>query len=148
MLLLEILHQFDFANAKHTTYLDFINIKYKMIFESKHPEIKIPQTGIYQYMTSNPQQIPDDKIRKLGFQHGDVLAIFSPNQYDYPIVLFGTIAAGGKVTTANPKYKAAEFLHQLSDSGASVLTAHPGFLDAAIEASINAGIPPPMYCYS
>ncbi|CAG8720805.1 22419_t:CDS:2, partial [Racocetra persica] len=132
-----------------------------MIFESKHPEIKIPQTGIYQYMTSNPQQIPDDKVifvdgitgksctygefkydskrfaaglqDKLGFQNGD---------YDYPIVLLGTIAAGGKVTTANPKYKVVEFLHQLSDSGASVLIAHPEFLDAAAEASISAGIPP------
>ncbi|CAG8815614.1 1752_t:CDS:1, partial [Racocetra fulgida] len=45
-------------------------------------------------------------------------------------------------TTANPKYKPAELLHQLTDSRASVLVAHPNFLDAAVEASINAGIPP------
>ncbi|CAG8588370.1 16931_t:CDS:10, partial [Cetraspora pellucida] len=139
-----------------------------MIFESNYPDIKIPQTGVYQYITSNPEQIPDEKPifidgitgksctygefkqdskkfaaglqDKLGFQNGDVLAIVSPNQYDYPIVLLGTIAAGGKVTTANPKYKAAELLHQLKDSSASVLIVHPKFLDSAIEASINAGI--------
>ena len=79
-----------------------------MIFKSKFPDIKIPQVGIYQYVTSNPNKIPDDKViyvdgitgksynfdefkhesKKfaaglqdvLGFKRGDVLAIFSPNQ--------------------------------------------------------------------
>ncbi|CAG8806962.1 11696_t:CDS:2, partial [Racocetra persica] len=33
----------------------------KMIFKSKYPDITIPQVGIYQYVTSNPNKIPDDK---------------------------------------------------------------------------------------
>ncbi|KAF0525581.1 acetyl-CoA synthetase-like protein [Gigaspora margarita] len=53
---------------------------------------------------------------------------------DYPIVLLGAIAAGGKVTTANPRYKANELSYQLIDSGASVLIAHP---EASIEANIT-----------
>ncbi|CAG8524389.1 8634_t:CDS:10, partial [Scutellospora calospora] len=140
-----------------------------MIFTSKFADITIPQLGIYQYVTSNPNNIPDDKVvyvdgvtnksytfgefkcesakfaaglqDKIGFKRGDVLAIFSPNQVDYPIVLLGTIAAGGKVTTANPKYRAKELEYQLINSGASVLIVHPEFLESALEASNNAKIP-------
>ncbi|KAF0464765.1 acetyl-CoA synthetase-like protein [Gigaspora margarita] len=140
-----------------------------MIFKSKFPNIKIPQIGIYQYVTSNPSKIPDDKViyvdgttdksytfgevkheskkfaaglqDKLEFKHGDVLAIFSPSQVDYPIVLLGTIAAGGKVTTVNPKYESTESSHQLIDSNASVLIVYPEILEVAIEASIKAKIP-------
>ncbi|RIB25066.1 hypothetical protein C2G38_2166869 [Gigaspora rosea] len=139
-----------------------------MIFKSKFPDIKIPQTGIYQYITSNPNKIPDNKViyvdgitgksytfgefkheskkfaaglqDKLGFKRGDVLAIFSPNQIDYPIVVLGTIAAC-KVTTANQNYKATDLSYQLNDSGASVLIVHPEILEVAIEASINTKIP-------
>ncbi|CAG8804183.1 7925_t:CDS:2, partial [Racocetra persica] len=126
--------------------------------------------GIYQYVTSNPNKISDDKIiyvdwitgksytfgevkheskkfaaglqDKLGFQRGDVLTIFSSNQVDYPIILFGAIAAGGKVTMDNPKSRTIEELsYHLTDTGASVLIVHPEFFEAAIEASINAKIP-------
>ncbi|KAF0550628.1 acetyl-CoA synthetase-like protein [Gigaspora margarita] len=141
----------------------------KMIFKSKYPDIKIPQAGIYQYVTSNPNKIPDEKViyvdgvtgrsytfgefkhetkkfaaglqDKLEFKRGDVLAIYSPNQVDYPIVLLGTIAAGGKVTTANPIYETTKLSYQLIDSGASVLIVHPEILEDAIEASIDAKIP-------
>ncbi|KAF0561076.1 acetyl-CoA synthetase-like protein [Gigaspora margarita] len=140
-----------------------------MIFKSKYPDIKIPQVGIYQYVTSNPNKIPDDKViyvdgvtgrsytfgevkheskkfaaglqDMLEFKRGDVLAIFSPNQVDYPIAVLGTFAAGGKVTTANPKYEATELSYLLTDSGASVLIVHPEVLEVAIEASINSKIP-------
>ncbi|CAG8760344.1 8062_t:CDS:2, partial [Racocetra persica] len=141
-----------------------------MIFKSKCPDIKTPQVGIYQYVTSNPNKISDDKIiyldgitgksytfgkfkhesrkfaaglqDKLGFKRGDVLAIYSHNQVDLPMILFGAIAAGGKVTMEIPKYKTIEELsYHLTDSGASVLIVHPEYLEVAIEASINAKIP-------
>lgn len=79
-----------------------------MIFKSLLPDIEIPAMGIYQYVTSNPNGISDDKviftdgitdkkltygelksnskklaaglIDKAGFKRGDVLAIISPNQ--------------------------------------------------------------------
>ncbi|RIB11179.1 hypothetical protein C2G38_2250324 [Gigaspora rosea] len=149
--------------------LQYHSVPGKMIFKSKYPDIKIPQAGIYQYVTSNPNKIPDEKViyvdgvtgrsytfgefkhetkkfaaglqDKLEFKRGDVLAIFSPNQVDYPIVLLGTIAAGGKVTTANPIYETTKLSYQLIDSGVSVLIVHPEILEAAIEASIDAKIP-------
>ncbi|CAG8504098.1 7573_t:CDS:10 [Dentiscutata erythropus] len=140
-----------------------------MIFKSKYPDIKIPEVGVYQYVTSNPKKISDDKVifidgitgkcctfgefkheskkfaaglqEKLGFKRGDVLAIFSPNLVDYPIVLLGAIAAGGKITTASPIYEETELSCQLIDSGASVLIVHPIILETAIKASIEAKIP-------
>ncbi|KAF0561670.1 acetyl-CoA synthetase-like protein [Gigaspora margarita] len=140
-----------------------------MIFKSKYPNIQVPQVGIYQYVTSNPKKISDDKViyvdgitgksynfgefkheskkfaadlqEQFGFKQGNVLAIVSPNQVDYPIVLLGTIAAGGKVTVANPKCTAIELSYQLIDSGASVLIVHPECLDVSIEASFDAKIP-------
>ncbi|CAB5369665.1 unnamed protein product [Rhizophagus irregularis] len=101
-----------------------------MIFKSLLPDIEIPAMGIYQYVTSNPNGISDDKviftdgitdkkltygelksnskklaaglIDKAGFKRGDVLAIISPNQVDYAIVSFGTIVAGYGLTEASP----------------------------------------------
>ncbi|RIB11172.1 hypothetical protein C2G38_2204132 [Gigaspora rosea] len=112
-----------------------------MISKSKYPDIKIPQAGIYQYVTTRNEKFAAGLQDKLEFKRGDVLAIFSPNQVDYPIVLFGTIAAGGKVTTANPIYETTKLSYQLIDSGASILIVHPEVLEAAIEASIDAKIP-------
>ncbi|CAG8446414.1 12062_t:CDS:10 [Acaulospora morrowiae] len=140
-----------------------------MIFKSNYPDIKIPQIGIYEYVVSNPNKIPEDKViyvdgitgesvtfgefkhkskrfaaglqDKLEFKRGDVLAIFSPNQVDYPVVLLGTIAAGGKVTTVSPNYKATDLSYQLIDSGASVLIVYPEILEIAIEALIDVKIP-------
>ncbi|CAG8657993.1 1104_t:CDS:2, partial [Acaulospora colombiana] len=141
----------------------------KMIFKSKLPDIEIPPVGVYQFITSNPNNISDDKVifidgitdkritfgefksetrkfaaglhDKVGFRPGDVLSIVSPNQFDYPIVLFGAIAAGGIVSPVNPTYNVAEVSFQLSNSGASVVVSHPLALPAVVKAATEAGIP-------
>jgi 4-coumarate--CoA ligase len=78
-----------------------------MISRSNFPNIDIKKIGVYQFITSNPYGIDDDKvifidgvtdkkltfgqlktnskklafglINKVGFKRGDVLAIYSPN---------------------------------------------------------------------
>ncbi|CAB5292032.1 unnamed protein product [Rhizophagus irregularis] len=80
-------------------------------------------------------------INKIGFKRGDVLAIYSPNHIDYPVVIFGAIAAGGIVTPVNPEYTSEEFAFQLKDSGASVIICHPDYLEKAIKAAKIANIP-------
>ncbi|KAF0488031.1 acetyl-CoA synthetase-like protein [Gigaspora margarita] len=140
-----------------------------MVFTSRFTEIKIPQDGIYKYVTSNPNNIPDDKIifidgvnnknltfgrfknesrkfaallkNRIGFKQGDVLMILSPNHIDYPIVLLGTNAAGGIVTLANPNNTPSELRHQLIDSKASVLITHQNSLDVVVQVSKEAKIP-------
>ncbi|CAG8510355.1 6925_t:CDS:10 [Funneliformis caledonium] len=140
-----------------------------MIFKSRFPDIEIPKIGVYQYITSNPSGIDDEKlifvdaitnkklpfgefkrdtkrfaaglIHKVGFKRGDVLAIFSLNHLDYSTVVFGAIAAGGKVTPINPSYKVNEFTHQLKDSDASVIIVNPLLLSIAIEGAAAANFP-------
>ncbi|GBC09291.1 hypothetical protein RclHR1_08740011 [Rhizophagus clarus] len=139
-----------------------------MIFRSKFPDVDLKKIGIYQFITSNPYGIDDDKaifidgitdkkltfgqlkanskklafglINKIGFKRGNVLAIYSPNHIDYPVAIFGTIAAGGIVSPVNPEYTPEEFATQLIDCGASVIITHPNYLNKAIKAASAANI--------
>ncbi|CAJ0751326.1 23137_t:CDS:2 [Entrophospora sp. SA101] len=139
-----------------------------VIFKSKLPDLKIPYVDVYHHVTSNPNSIPDTKpifidgltnekitfgefksytrkvasgLKSIGFKPGEVLAIVSLNHIHYPIALFGVIASGGIVTLANSGYKAHELTHQLSDSRASVIIAHPLLLPTVLEAAKNVKIP-------
>ncbi|CAG8760119.1 21916_t:CDS:10 [Cetraspora pellucida] len=139
-----------------------------MIFKSKYSDIDIPGVGIYQYGTSNPNGISNDKVilidgttdkkvtfgelksdskklaarlQAIGFKRGDVLAICSHNQVDYYTVVFGAIAAGGIVSPSNPLYKVKELAFQLIDSRASIIFAHPNYLDTVEKAAEEANIP-------
>jgi PAS domain S-box-containing protein len=75
-----------------------------------------------------------------GIRHGDVVAIWSPNVLDYPVAVFGTMLAGGVVTTINPLYTANELANQLRDVGARVLIASAASADAAVRAAAAVGI--------
>lgn len=52
--------------------------------------------------------------KRLSFETGDVVAVMLPNCPEYPVVIFGTIQAGGVLTTINPIYKEFEICHQLN----------------------------------
>jgi acyl-CoA synthetase (AMP-forming)/AMP-acid ligase II len=75
-----------------------------------------------------------------GFAKGDVLAIYSPNLPEYALALYGAMAAGGAVTTANPLLTPRELAGQLADAGASVLVTVPPFLESARAAAEQAGV--------
>ena len=53
----------------------------------------------------------------LGQKKKDIMAIFSPNSIQWPILLLGGIAAGMRITTVNSSYTPPELLHQLSVRG-------------------------------
>lgn len=65
--------------------------------------------------------------RDLGLEKGDRVAIMLPNSLQYPIALFGALAAGCTVVNTNPLYTARELKHQLSDSGAKVIVVLENF---------------------
>ncbi|EIE78540.1 hypothetical protein G6F46_005763 [Rhizopus delemar] len=139
-----------------------------MVIHSPLPSIDIPQVGLVQFLFSNINNVPEDRellidaetgksltfaaikdniLRfaaglqdKCQFKKGDVIAIFSPNQYDYPIPLLGTIAAGGSTTTANPSYTTRELCHQLETTKAKVIIAHESNIKIAKEAANKVGI--------
>ncbi|KAH9826199.1 acyl-CoA ligase-like protein 3 [Teratosphaeria destructans] len=73
-------------------------------------------------------------LRAAGFQRGDRLLLYSGNTIFFPVVLMGTIAAGGVFTGANPTYVARELAYQVRDSGARFLITSEGRLATALEA--------------
>ncbi|PKY41889.1 acetyl-CoA synthetase-like protein [Rhizophagus irregularis] len=92
-------------------------------------------------LSSDSKKLAAGLIDKAEFKRGDVLAIFSPNQVDYPTVLFGTIAAGGIVTFVDSKYTVNDVAYQLKDSGAKYIVVFPSLLSKAIEAADAVNIP-------
>ncbi|KAI0783030.1 AMP binding protein [Abortiporus biennis] len=66
-------------------------------------------------------------------QRGDTIMIFSPNSIGWPIMVFGSIAAGLKVTMANSAYTPRELEHQWKDSGAKVVFVHPSLINTVHE---------------
>ncbi|KAJ7735764.1 AMP binding protein [Mycena metata] len=54
-------------------------------------------------------------------RRGDTLLIYSPNSLAWPVVLFGSVAAGLRCTTANSAYTSRELAHQYTDSQAKLL---------------------------
>src|SRR5690554_3242975 len=65
-----------------------------------------------------------------GFQPGDVVALVAPNCPEYVIAFHATSMAGGTVTPVNPSYGVAEIAYQLRDSGAGMVFAAEGVVEA------------------
>ncbi len=78
---------------------------------------------------------------ELGWSKGDVLAFFTPNNIDTPVVNLGLHWAGGVASPANPTYTVDELARQLKDSGAKALVTQTPFLDASIQAAEKVGLP-------
>src|SRR6266581_3334750 len=60
-------------------------------------------------------------LQDSGIQKGDRIAVLSANCPEYFVAFYGTLFAGGVVTTLNPLYKERELLHQLEDCTASAI---------------------------
>ncbi|KAK3310110.1 uncharacterized protein B0T15DRAFT_517435 [Chaetomium strumarium] len=75
-----------------------------------------------------------------GWKEGDVLAFYTPNSIDTPILTLGALWAGGIVSPANPLYTVDELAFQLRDSGAKALVTQPAYLATALSAAEKAGL--------
>ncbi|KAK4038739.1 hypothetical protein C8A01DRAFT_37306 [Parachaetomium inaequale] len=76
-----------------------------------------------------------------GWKKGDVLAFYTPNSIDTPILTLGALWAGGTVSPANPLYTVDELAFQLRDSGAKGLVTQPANLATALAAAQKARLP-------
>ncbi|KAF9982719.1 hypothetical protein BGZ75_005812 [Mortierella antarctica] len=138
------------------------------VYTSHVPDKVIPHTNAYSFLVSNPNHTPDSHpvlvdaltkrvvhygewkrdtrrwatgLQSIGFKQGDVLGLFSFNQVDYSIAMFGPILMGAITTTVNSAYTVDELAYQLSDSGASVLVTHPELLPVARAGAQRVGLP-------
>ncbi|KAL1920061.1 uncharacterized protein VTP21DRAFT_1207 [Calcarisporiella thermophila] len=140
-----------------------------MVIKSHRPSIAIPNIGLYEFLFSSKdliysqkpifidavtgaslthQQLRSESLRfgaglqeRFRFAKGDVLLIFSPNQYDYAIPILGALAVGGIVSPANPAYTVDELVHQLEICKAKAMIIHPIFMEVALKAAAARGIP-------
>ncbi|KAK3898951.1 hypothetical protein C8A05DRAFT_37450, partial [Staphylotrichum tortipilum] len=76
-----------------------------------------------------------------GWKKGDVLAFYTPNSIDTPILTLGALWAGGVVSPANPLYTPDELAFQLRDSGAKALVTQSAYLSTALAAARLANLP-------
>ncbi|KAJ5637091.1 hypothetical protein N7490_006970 [Penicillium lividum] len=96
----------------------------------------------YTYKTLKDAALEFGKGLKANYdwKKGDVLALFTPNTIDTPVLMWGTLWAGGIVSPANPAYTADELAFQLKNSGARLLATQPSVLSVAREAAKKVGI--------
>jgi 4-coumarate--CoA ligase len=80
-------------------------------------------------------------LRANGLQRGDRVLLFSGNSCFFPVVIVGTIMAGGIFTGANPTYTPRELAYQLTDSGAKFLITSDASIDVAAAAAKQANLP-------
>src|SRR3954469_24782975 len=78
-------------------------------------------------------------LKSKGVGPGDRVGIMLPNVPYFPAIYYGVLRAGGVVVPMNVLLKAREVGFYLSDSGAKVLFAWHGFMDAAEKGAREAG---------
>jgi long-chain acyl-CoA synthetase len=78
-------------------------------------------------------------LQSLGVEAGDRVAIMLPNVPYFPAVYYGILRAGAVVVPMNVLLKGREVAYYLSDSGAEVMFAWHGFMEAAEQGAEQAG---------
>ena len=69
-------------------------------------------------------------LMALGLEHGDRVAIWAPNCWEWVVIALGTHVAGGVVVPINTRFKAAETEYVLRNAGVKVLATVTDFLDS------------------
>ncbi|KAJ5112426.1 hypothetical protein N7532_000471 [Penicillium argentinense] len=137
---------------------------------SNYPTVDIPNVDLWSFLFERKDRpFPDDKIiyqdaesqrhytyktlkeaslefgkglkATYDWKKGDVLALFTPNSIDTPVLMWGALWAGGIISPANPAYTVEELAFQLENSGAKALATQEFLLPVATAAAKKAGIP-------
>ncbi|EPS44517.1 hypothetical protein H072_1486 [Dactylellina haptotyla CBS 200.50] len=141
-----------------------------MPVESTYAPIEIPDVDIYTLMFDRPNKdFSDDHVmlvdaktsRQLtygecaarskelgiglktlwGWRKGDVMAVFTFNNVESPLLAWGVLWAGGILSPANPGYTLDEFVYQLKNCEAKAITTQAECLPLVREAAKKVGIP-------
>jgi HIP---CoA ligase len=80
-----------------------------------------------------------------GISHGDRVAIWAPNTWEWIVAALGAVSAGGVLVPINTRFKGREAAYVLTKSGARVLFTVRGFLDLDFPALLReVGVPPTL----
>ncbi|KAL4914709.1 hypothetical protein BDW62DRAFT_189892 [Aspergillus aurantiobrunneus] len=140
-----------------------------MPVSSQYPPVDIPNVDLWAFLLERKDKpFPDDKViytdadtRRsytykdvkqaaitfgqglksiFDWRKGDVLALYTPNSIDTPVVMYGALWAGGVVSPSNPAYTVEELAFQLRDSGAKAVVTQLPVLPIARAAAKQVGI--------
>jgi 4-coumarate--CoA ligase len=138
-----------------------------MPFQSIYPNLDIPKTNILSYLFPSDNDISDEPIwidaldtrkslsprqlllwvkrlavglDKLRVARQEAVLIYTPNHNFVPVAYLGIVGSGRVFSGMNPIYTINEIVHQIKDTEANVILAHPSLLKNAIEAGSRAGI--------
>ena len=137
-----------------------------MIIRSPFPDVPLPEEPLHVYALQRAAATPDKpalvdgpsgrtltygqlaagvervaaNLAAAGLRPGDVVALFLPNVPEFALAFYGTLRAGGVVTTLSPLATGHDVALQLRDASATrVVTVH-AFLDRALPAAGETGI--------
>ena len=79
-------------------------------------------------------------LDRLGISRGDVCMIYSPNHLYIPVAYLGIVGSGRAFSAANPIYTVSEVVHQLKNTEAKCIIAHPSMVKNAIAAAKEVGL--------
>ena len=95
-------------------------------------------------------------LERTGLKKGEVVMIYTPNHIFVPVAYLGIVGAGYAFSGANPVYtlpgkqipqltstianSLAEMVHQIKNTGAQVILAHPTMVQTAVAAASQAGL--------
>lgn len=108
-----------------------IDSNQKLIIDAKRPETHFLTLHSYREWSKRFAA----GLVSAGLKNGDRVLLFAANSLFYPIVVMGTLMAGGIFNSANPAYTARELSHQLKDSDPRFVLAAENCIDRALDAA-------------
>lgn len=80
-------------------------------------------------------------LDRLDIARGDVCLIYSPNHIYIPAAYLGIVGSGRAFSAVNPIYTVPEVVHQLKNTEAKCILAHPSMVKNALAAAQQVGMP-------
>ncbi len=109
---------------------------------AEHPDavaVKLDDAAFSYRLLDDASARVSAMLEKDGIEAGDRVAIMLPNVPYFPAVYYGILRAGGVVVPLNVLLKGREVAYYLADSGAKIIFAWHGFLEAAEQGAEQAG---------
>ncbi|KAK6394722.1 hypothetical protein LTR65_001513 [Meristemomyces frigidus] len=80
-------------------------------------------------------------LDRLGIRHGEIVMIYTPNHIFVPAAYLGIVGSCRAFSAVNPIYTVPEVTHQLKNTEAVCILAHPSMVRNALAAAKAAGLP-------
>ncbi|KAK5020115.1 hypothetical protein LTR16_001508 [Cryomyces antarcticus] len=140
-----------------------------MPFTSPFPPLDIPKTDILSYLfppnstpsneprwidSSNPEESLSARqllswvkrlavgLDKLGVKPGEVVMIYTPNHIFVPAAYLGIVySEPSELSSREKQLNLSEMIHQVKNTEAQIILAHPSLVKTAVAAARGAGLP-------